>query len=113
MPSRPQAIGRKCDPPIAGGERGSMNKATHVHGRSHTIHREHHHLSWDNARPPAITVAPGDVVEFRDIDATSRQLTAKSTVQDIRNLDFSLINPIAGPVYVDGAEPGDALKVTL
>ena len=90
-----------------------MNKAAHAHGRSHTIHSQHHHLTWDNARPPAITIAPGDVVEFKDIDATSRQLTAKSTVQDIRTLDFSLINPIAGPVYVDGAEPGDALKVTL
>jgi len=34
-------------------------------------------------------------------------------VEDIRALDFSLINPIAGPVYMDGAMPGDALKVTL
>jgi len=52
-------------------------------------------------------------VEFKDIDATCGQLTAQSTVEDIRTLDFSRINPIAGPVYVDGAEPGDALKVTL
>lgn len=52
-------------------------------------------------------------MEFRDIDATSGQLTAKSTVEDIGTLDFSRINPIAGPVLVDGAEPGDALKVTL
>jgi acetamidase/formamidase len=28
-------------------------------------------------------------------------------------MDFGKINPVAGPVFVDGAEPGDVLKVTL
>ena len=28
-------------------------------------------------------------------------------------LDFAKVNPVTGPVYIDGAEPGDALKVTL
>jgi acetamidase/formamidase len=83
------------------------------HGHRHTIHGNHQHLSWDNSRAPAITIAPGDTVEFKELDATSGQLSAKSTVEDIRTLDFSLINPIFGPVYVDGAMPGDALKVTL
>jgi acetamidase/formamidase len=90
-----------------------MSERANAHGHKHTIHDNHQHLSWDNARQPAITIAPGDTVEFRDIDATSRQLSAKSTAEDIRTLDFALINPIAGPVYVDGAAPGDALKVTL
>jgi acetamidase/formamidase len=90
-----------------------MSARADAHGHKHTIHGNHQHLSWDNGRPPAITVAPGDTVEFKDMDATSGQLTAKSTVKDIGTLDFSLINPIAGPVYVDGAVPGDALKVTL
>ena len=81
---------------------------------NYTIHGgDHRHLAWDNSTPPAMTVAPGDIVQFDDLDATSGQLSANSTVDDIRTLDFGLINPIAGPVYVDGAEPGDALKVTL
>jgi len=84
-----------------------------ANAHAHTIHGKSQHLNWDNARPPAITIAPGDTVVFKDIDATSGQLTAASTVADIRTLDFGLINPIAGPVYMDGAMPGDALKVTL
>ena len=28
-------------------------------------------------------------------------------------LDFSKVNPVTGPVFVDGAEPGDALKITF
>jgi acetamidase/formamidase len=65
---------------------------------NHTIHANHQHMAWDNSRPPAITAATGDVVSFEDIDATSGQLAAGSTVDDIRTLDFSLVNPIAGPV---------------
>lgn len=85
----------------------------HCLGCNHTIHNHHQHMSWDNSRAPALTIAPGETVEFQDIDATCGQLTAQSTVEDLRNLDFSRVNPIAGPIYVDGAEPGDALKVTL
>ena len=31
----------------------------------------------------------------------------------MRNLDFEPIHPLTGPVYVEGAEPGDVLAVTL
>ncbi len=90
-----------------------MNDRSDALGQKHTIHRNHQHLSWDNSRPGAITIAPGDTVEFKDIDGAGGQLSPTSTAEAIRTLDFSIINPIAGPVYVDGASPGDALKVTL
>jgi acetamidase/formamidase len=47
------------------------------------------------------------------MDASAGQITQKSTVADVPKLDFARVNPVAGPVYVDGAEPGDAIKVTL
>ena len=28
-------------------------------------------------------------------------------------LDFEKVNPVTGPIFVDGAKPGDALKVTI
>jgi acetamidase/formamidase len=90
-----------------------MADAKHIHGKAHTIHRNHQHMSWDNARPPAITIAPGDTVDFRDIDAMCGQITAESTAEVMTRIEFAKVNPIAGPVYVDGAEPGDTLKVTL
>jgi acetamidase/formamidase len=90
-----------------------MGKTKHSLGKAHTIHRHHQHLSWDNARPAAITIAPGDSVDFKDIDVTCGQITAKSNANVLSTIDFSRLNPIAGPVYVDGAEPGDTLKVTL
>jgi acetamidase/formamidase len=79
----------------------------------HTIHGRHHHYGWDNSNPPALTVAPGDSVEFAVVDASGGQLDPSSGVADVAALDFGKINPVTGPVYVDGAEPGDALKVTI
>jgi acetamidase/formamidase len=34
-------------------------------------------------------------------------------VADVTALDFAKVNPVTGPVLVDGAAPGDALKVTI
>jgi acetamidase/formamidase len=79
----------------------------------HTIHRHQHHLGWDNANPPVLTVAPGTAVTFEIADASGAQLGPDSTVADVTALDFAKVNPVTGPVYVDGAEPGDALKVSI
>lgn len=79
----------------------------------YTIHGHQHHFGWDNAIAPAAIVAPGSTIEFECRDASDGQLTAASTVADVSSLDFSRINPVSGPIYVDGAEPGDALKVTI
>jgi len=79
----------------------------------YTIHRHHHHFGWDNSIVPAQKVAPGSTIEFECVDSSGGQLSPDSTVADIAALDFSKINPVTGPIYVDGAEPGDALKITI
>jgi acetamidase/formamidase len=80
---------------------------------SHTIHRHQHHLGWDHALAPVLRIAPGTSVEFEVLDAAGGQLSPESTVASIASLDFGRINPVAGPIYVEGAEPGDVLKLTL
>jgi acetamidase/formamidase len=82
-------------------------------GRRHTIHGHQRHFHWDNSVEPALVVAPGSTIEFKDIDATDGQITPKTTAADLPSLDFARVNPISGPIHVDGAEPGDALKATL
>jgi len=79
----------------------------------HTIHGHHHHFGWDNAFPPVETVAPGTTLEFECIDASGGQLSKASTVEDVAKLDFEKVNPVTGPIFVDGAKPGDVLKVTI
>lgn len=84
-----------------------------THSKCHTIHAGHQHLTWSNAHEPVTTVAPGDILEVGEMDAVCGQLSPDSTSVDLANLDFARVNPIVGPIRVDGAEPGDALKVTL
>lgn len=79
----------------------------------HTIHRHQGHYGWDNANAPVLTIAPGDTLEFHPADASNGQITPASTAADIATLNFDEVNPVVGPVFVDGAAPGDVLKVTL
>jgi acetamidase/formamidase len=80
---------------------------------NHTIHDHQCHFGWDNANKPVVRAKPGETIEFHPVDSSGGQLAKNSTVADIAALDFAKVNPVAGPVYVDGAEPGDAIKVTL
>ena len=83
-----------------------------AHGR-HTIHRQHIHHGWNNAFAPRLKIAPGETVQFEIVDASSGQLNPKSTEADLEKLDLARVNPVTGPVYVDGAKPGDALKIKV
>ncbi len=96
-----------------------MSTHTHSgggHGHNqpqHTIHRAHIHHGWDNSFTPRLRIAPGESIEFETLDASSGQLNRQSTAADLAKLDLARVNPVTGPVYVEGAQPGDALKVTV
>ena len=80
---------------------------------NYTIHGAQHHFGWDNSRAPAERVEPGSTILFHCRDSSAGQLDLSSTVDTVKSLDFGKVNPVSGPIYVEGAEPGDALKVTI
>lgn len=82
-------------------------------GRFRTLHSIHHHFGWDRSLVPALTAAPDEVVVVDLLDASGGQLTASSDAAAVAELDFERVNPVTGPIYVDGAEPGDALAVEI
>ena len=84
-----------------------------AHNHDHTIHKHHIHHGWNNAFAPVLKIAPGEAVFFETLDASSGQLNRSSTAQDLAKLDLGRVNPVTGPVWIDGAQPGDALKVTV
>ncbi len=79
----------------------------------HTIHRHRCHYAWDNSLKSVLTVAPGETVTFDVTDASSGQITPDSTAEVFANYDSARVNPVTGPVRVDGAEPGDVLAIRL
>jgi len=80
---------------------------------THTIHRAQHNLGWNKDFAPAVVAKPGETIHFECLDSSGGQLGGDATLDTLNNLDFGKINPVSGPVYVEGARPGDALKVTL
>jgi hypothetical protein len=91
----------------------SSRAMSEMPGTRHSIHEHQNHQGWDNTLKPVLTVAPGETVEFFPVDASGGQLNVDSTADDIARLDFARVNPVVGPMVIDGAEPGDAVKVTL
>ena len=79
----------------------------------YTIHRASHHFGWNRDFEPVLTAKPGSTIHFECLDSSGGQFNANSTVEHVPALDFDKVNPVTGPVYVEGAMPGDALKITL
>lgn len=90
-----------------------MNEETMPVITQHILKSSDLHFGWDQSLEPALRIAPGEVVEFDTIDAGGGQLDKHSTVQDVSAFDFSKVNPAFGPVFIDGAEPDDALEITI
>jgi amidase len=61
--------------------------------------------TWSAAHPPALRVKPGDRVVTKTIDASGVDWNGKMVGVGP--------NPETGPFYIEGAEPGDVLVVTL
>ena len=66
-------------------------------------------MSPDNA--PVARAASGDAVVFETLDCFSGQITRES--EQLGSLDWSRINPATGPLFIEGAEPGDTLKIEI
>lgn len=80
---------------------------------THHLDSSRVHNFWDNSIPARVRIKPGDTVVFETVEASVGQITPQSTRADIGRLDFGRVNAVTGPVYVEGAEPGDALVVEV
>jgi len=79
----------------------------------HTIHSLKHHFGWDNLNSPALNVKSGETIEIDTVDSSGSQLSSDSTVDNVKNLDFSKVNPVTGPIFVENANEGDVIEVEL
>lgn len=70
------------------------------------------HSRFDKAVPPRLTVAPGDTVVLETLEG-SGQVQPDWTAADFARIDPSRVHALTGPVRVEGAEPGDALRVDV
>jgi acetamidase/formamidase len=72
---------------------------------------------FNNAQPPVLTVDSGDTIVMETMMHSHNQVIPGATIEQIKKLrtDFPGRGPhtLTGPIYINGAEPGDVLKVHL
>ena len=79
----------------------------------YVLHDDQTHDKFSRSIPPVISVPSGSVIEAFTHEASGGQVNIDSVVGDLADLDMSKIHTLTGPVYVEGAEPGDVLAVRL
>jgi len=60
-----------------------------------------------------LTVPSGSIVHVSCLDGSNGQLGPTSTATDVANLKMELCVQVNGPIYVQGAQPGDTLQIDL
>ena len=71
------------------------------------------HSVWDRSLEPRLHIAPGDEIQFECHDASGGQVHPGMTAAEFQNIDRTRIHALTGPVWIDGAEPGDVLQVDV
>ena len=71
---------------------------------THTFTPDHYHTTL-GSHPPVLQVKSGDTVVTTTVDAAGQDSTGEQVTPPG--------NPMTGPFFVEGAEPGDTLKVRL
>jgi acetamidase/formamidase len=71
------------------------------------------HFTWDAGNEPVLEIESGDRVVIHTRDVTDNQITPASTTADLTRIDWDRVYPLAGPIRVGGAEPGDTLAVEV
>jgi formamidase len=71
------------------------------------------HNRWHSAIQPVASANSGDIAVFGTRDAFDHSLSRSSTAADVVALNLNLVHPLTGPLFVNGAAPGDVLAVTL
>ena len=79
----------------------------------HSLSAEPTHSRWSRALPPRLSIKAGDTVHFECQDSSGGQVRPGSTVADYLKIDRSKIHALTGPVYIEGAEPGDVLQIDV
>jgi acetamidase/formamidase len=71
------------------------------------------YFTYCYSHPPAARIASGDTVITSTRDAANDAFRPTMKTLAEGNLDLSRVNPQTGPFYIEGAEPGDTLKVHI
>jgi acetamidase/formamidase len=79
----------------------------------HRIALDTFHYKWDRSHKPVLNIEDGDEVTLEINDVWSWSIKKSWKSSDLTRLDPEKLYPLAGPIYVKGAKPGDALIIDV
>jgi acetamidase/formamidase len=97
-----------------------VGKAAATAGKHHALQATKETVQWgwlDPTEPPKLTVDSGDTVSIETLMHSLDQIKPGTSMDEIVKL--RLANPgggphsVTGPIYVNGAEPGDTLEIRI
>src|SRR4029077_6939191 len=98
----------------------TVTVATGTPGKVHLLPAtmETTQLGWyDNAQKPVLTIKPGDSVVMETMMHFHDRLVPGATLDMLLKIRLEVAgrgaHTLTGPIYVEGAEPGDVLKVKI
>jgi acetamidase/formamidase len=71
------------------------------------------HSRWNRALKPRLRVGSGDTVHVECVDSSGAQCNPSMTLAEYLKIDRDRIHALTGPIFVEGAEPGDVLQVDV
>ena len=80
---------------------------------SHTLSAEPTHSVWNRALSPRLRIEPGDEVQIQCVDASGAQVHPGMTTAEYLAIDRTRIHALTGPIWIEGAEPGDVLQIDV
>jgi len=79
----------------------------------HTLRAKPTHSLWNRHLPPRLHIASGDTVHLECLDSSGAQVHPAMNVSEFLKIDRARIHALSGPIFVEGAEPGDVLQIDV
>jgi acetamidase/formamidase len=78
-----------------------------------TLSAEPTHSRWNRALEARLRIAPGDTVHLECVDSSGAQVRPGMNVAEFLQIDRGRIHALTGPIFLEGAEPGDVLEIDV
>ena len=80
---------------------------------THVLPANPTHSRWNHSLPPRLSIAPGDTVRMECVDSSGEQVHPAMSVAEFLSIDRGRIHALTGPIFVEGAGPGDVLQIEV
>jgi acetamidase/formamidase len=80
---------------------------------THVLSANPTHSRWNRSLAPRLSIASGDTVHIECVDSSGGQVHPAMNIAEFLSIDRGRIHALTGPIFVEGADPGDVLQIDV